>query len=180
MDGVTELTFEPWARAAAPALYATEASQFAQYGLPPPAPLDPDAEEIFPPGAHCMATYVEEALASTLLPLAELADGLAPLTVAELDDGPWCPHDDAPGRFDADWFRLRRIDVRLRVEALPAEFRGSAGPWFSRAQRCQELLLGWAESAALQRAVRVVAALDEVHRVVRARLGANPFIQPLV
>jgi prepilin-type N-terminal cleavage/methylation domain-containing protein len=132
VDGVPTLTLEPWGRVTVPGLYATSESRFAQYGLLPPAPLEADAEDIFGPGSHCMAARDADILHSSLQPLAEVDGGLSPLTVAELDDGPWCPHDDAPERFDADWFRVRRIDVHLRVEALPAEFRGSAGRWFIR------------------------------------------------
>ncbi len=132
VDGVVQLTLEPWARASAPGLYANDISQFAQYGLPPPPPAAPDPEEIFATGSHCMAARDAEVVQSTLLPLGGEGGGLAPLTIAELNDGPWCPHEDAPARFDADWFRVARIDVHLHVEALPAELRGAAGRWFSR------------------------------------------------
>jgi hypothetical protein len=131
VDGVTHLTLEPWARVSVPALYATADSQFAQYGLPPPPPLELDAEGIFPMGSHCMAARDGPALQSTLQPLADTG-GMSPLPVAAFEDGPWCPHDDAAARFDADWFRVKRIDVHLRVEALPPEFRGPTGSWFSR------------------------------------------------
>ena len=132
VDGVVQLTLEPWARASAPGLYANDVSQFAQYGLPPPAPAAPDPEGIFATGSHCMAARDAEVVQSTLLPLGGDGGGLAPLTIAELNDGPWCPHDDAAARFDADWFRVARIDAHLHVEALPAEVRGAAGRWFSR------------------------------------------------
>ena len=102
-----------------------------------------------------MASSGDEGLASTLLPLAASDDGLAPLTVADLEDGPWCPHAAAPGRFDADWFRVRRIDVRLRVEALPAEFRGAPGPLFSRAGTAAQAAPRWVRDRTLTFSVAV-------------------------
>jgi hypothetical protein len=149
VDGVVQLTLEPWARVSAPGLYANDVSQFAQYGLPPPAPAAPDPEGIFASGSHCMAARDAEIVRSTLLPLAEEVGGLAPLTIAELEDGPWCPHDDAPARFDADWFRVARIDVRLRVEALPAELRGAAGRWFSRGGTASQDAPRWVRDRSL-------------------------------
>lgn len=44
------------------------------------------------------------------------------LDVARLADGPWCGA--APFRFDADLFRLRRVRVRLRLEAEHDAVRG--------------------------------------------------------
>ena len=48
-----------------------------------------------------------------------------------LTDGPWCPDPASPERFDADLLRIRRVGVRLRVQA-PAAFRGPAGLLFLR------------------------------------------------
>jgi prepilin-type N-terminal cleavage/methylation domain-containing protein len=132
VDGVVELTFRAMGRAAPPGVYTTATAQFAQYGLPPPAPSDLDAESIFAAGSHCMVANDAAAASSRLQALSDDGSGLASMTVGELEDGPWCPHEDSPARFDADWFRVRRVDVELRVEAMPAEFRGPAGPWFSR------------------------------------------------
>jgi hypothetical protein len=49
-----------------------------------------------------------------------------------LTDGPWCPDATAPGRFDADLLRIRRVGVTLRVEAAPASLRGPVGALFAR------------------------------------------------
>ncbi len=99
----------------------------------PPANGELDPEGIFGDGSHCMAAAAAGTATSTLAPRAPGADGVAPLAPADFDDGPWCPHDDAPNRFDADWFRVRRVDVDLQVEAISEEFRGVAGPLFARA-----------------------------------------------
>lgn len=53
------------------------------------------------------------------------------LDPALLVDGPWCPDAAHPGRFDADLLRIRRIRVRLRVQA-PRAFRGPQGTLFMR------------------------------------------------
>jgi len=52
------------------------------------------------------------------------------LTKAMLTDGPWCPSDDKPNRFDADLLRIRRIQVSLRVQAALSTMRGPAGVLF--------------------------------------------------
>ena len=41
-----------------------------------------------------------------------------------LSDGPWCPDAASTYRFDADLFRVRRIDVLVRVQASMPRFRG--------------------------------------------------------
>lgn len=132
VDGVTSLVFTAWGEAAPPELYVTGASRIAGYGLPPPDAIAGDPEGIFPMGSHCMAVRDDDGLRSRLAPTIDVDSGLSPLSPAALDDGPWCPHDDAPDRFDADWFRVRRVDVRLAVEVLSAELRGPAGSWFAR------------------------------------------------
>jgi hypothetical protein len=48
-----------------------------------------------------------------------------------LVDGPWCPDAGHPDRFDEDLLRIRRVRVRLRVQA-PRAFRGPQGTLFMR------------------------------------------------
>jgi hypothetical protein len=56
------------------------------------------------------------------------ADGvLAPIA---LTDGPWYPDDTSPDRFDVDLRRIRRVRVRMRLQAS-APFRGPAGLLFA-------------------------------------------------
>jgi hypothetical protein len=53
---------------------------------------------------------------------AAAAGALIELPLASLSDGPFCGV--APYRFDADLYRVRRVHVRLRVQATPAWLRG--------------------------------------------------------
>ena len=65
-----------------------------------------------------------------------LGDGstktLVRLTPSQLTDGPWCPDEANPHRYDADLLRIRSIAVTLRVESALAALRGPAGILFSR------------------------------------------------
>jgi hypothetical protein len=54
------------------------------------------------------------------------------LAPAQLGDGPFCPDDTAPARFDADLLRIRSIGVTLRVQAASAALRGPAGVLFAQ------------------------------------------------
>src|SRR5437879_12530390 len=58
------------------------------------------------------------------------AESLIPLPASLLTDGPWCPNDAAPDRWDADILRVRSIAVGIRVQAAIAALRGPAGAWF--------------------------------------------------
>lgn len=58
---------------------------------------------------------------------------LVKLTAAMLTDGPWCPDDSAPDRWDADLVRIRRVGVTVRVEAAVASLRGPASALFLHA-----------------------------------------------
>jgi hypothetical protein len=49
-----------------------------------------------------------------------------------LTDGPWCPDALRAMRYDADLLRIRRIRVKVRVQA-PSEMRGPVGTLFQRA-----------------------------------------------
>jgi hypothetical protein len=72
----------------------------------------------------CAFTVVDGVPVSRIAPLPAGSDSLAPLPLALFTDGPWCPGPDAPGRFDVDLFRVRRIRVRVRTEAAAPVFRG--------------------------------------------------------
>jgi hypothetical protein len=54
------------------------------------------------------------------------------LTEEQLKDGPWCPDSAAPGRYDADLLRIRKVRVTLRVQAASPSLRGPTGTLFTR------------------------------------------------
>jgi prepilin-type N-terminal cleavage/methylation domain-containing protein len=157
LDGVTRLEFQAWGAASPPALHGSPVEPgFAQYGLPPPAAGEIDPEAIFADGSHCMAAYdASGTLRTTLLPRAAEENGLVRLEPGDLDDGPWCPHEDALNRFDADWFRVRRIDMDLQVEAVSEEFRGLVGPLFARAGAAVHDASRWVRDRSIRVSVAV-------------------------
>jgi type II secretory pathway pseudopilin PulG len=78
-----------------------------------------------------VSTCLFDAAGQPLLPTLVPTDGpLVELTLAMLSDGPVCGV--APNRFDADLYRIRRVRVTLRVEAGPAQVRGTAPALFRR------------------------------------------------
>jgi hypothetical protein len=82
--------------------------------LPPIEPRPPPGQE------NC----VVDASGSPRLPVLSPDSGaLVELTPAMLSDGPWCGV--PPFRYDADLLRVKRVRVRLRVQAGSAEVRGS-------------------------------------------------------
>jgi len=66
------------------------------------------------------------------------ATALAPLTPAQLVDGPWCPDAVNPNRWDADLLRVRRVAIRIRVEAALSALRGPAGVLFTNGGTSRE------------------------------------------
>jgi Prokaryotic N-terminal methylation motif len=134
VDGVVDLEFRVWGRAPAPEIRdAATGPGVAQYGLPPPGPLDPDPDNVFTAGAHCMVARTGAAPVSRLVSYEPEADGLVRFEPGDFADGPWCPYDGSAGAYDADFHRISRVDIRLRVEVQSAEFRGPAGRLFTRA-----------------------------------------------
>jgi hypothetical protein len=104
------------------------ALEFDYFGDPLP-PLRPDPPAIgagatfgWPPGENCVFAVQGEHHVPRL-PALEGPD-LVRLTADRLTDGPWCPNHLAPGRFDADLLRLRRVRVRLRVQVAAESLRG--------------------------------------------------------
>jgi len=85
---------------------------------------DPRPDAVAPPASGASSCAYA---GSPPVPLLANLGGTAPkvLTAALLTDGPVCGQ--SPYRFDADLLRIRRISVRIRVEAESAEFRGGGG-----------------------------------------------------
>jgi len=109
----------------------------------PPILLRPAGDTVEPattygpkPAAAGVASCMFSAAAPPLPLLPALGDGsqrLVKLTEAELTDGPFCPDDGNPNRWDADLLRIRRIGVTLRVQSAAAALRGPAGALFAHA-----------------------------------------------
>jgi hypothetical protein len=133
VDGVIDLDIGVWGQGEPPELGdASDGAGLATYGLHPPATDAMDDEGYWPDGEHCMAARSGGRPLTRLAARPDEEAGLARLAPVDFDDGPWCPRDGWPGAFDADLFRIRRVDVRLRVEVRSAMFRGPAGRLFSR------------------------------------------------
>jgi hypothetical protein len=49
-----------------------------------------------------------------------------------LADGPWCPDDASPNRYDADLLRIRLVRITIRVQAQTLAVRGLDTRFFSR------------------------------------------------
>jgi hypothetical protein len=134
LDDVAGLAFEYFGEAQPPVVIADdEADLRASYGPPPPPPWRDDTTDAWGAGESCtffQADGVHHAR------LAALSPGLAPVSLPAvmLTDGPWCPDATAEDRFDADLLRIRRVRVRLRVQAS-VTFRGPAGVLFRHAGR---------------------------------------------
>jgi hypothetical protein len=97
------------------------------YGAPPRDPVPPYAD-----GESCL--FLNDGSPTPAPRLAALGNGslsLVPLTAAQLTDGPWCPDDANPNRWDADLLRIRTIGVTLRVQAAVAALRGPASVLFA-------------------------------------------------
>jgi hypothetical protein len=127
VDHVVRLAFEYFGESAPPVLVEGEAAVpwlRASYGpLPPGADVDGSAGR-WPPGENCTFAVVEGRHMPRLATLGGSA--LTPIPPAMLTDGPWCPDAASPDRFDADLLRIRRVDIRLRVQVSYPWMRGPA------------------------------------------------------
>jgi hypothetical protein len=135
VDHVVGLTFEYLGEPRPPVLVkpVTDPSgPWTTYG-PRPPPTDVQSTA-YPPGENC--AFQLDATRTRHVPRLMVLGGgsttLVRLTASQLTDGPWCPDDTNPHRYDADLLRIRTIVVTLRVEAALAALRGPAGILFSR------------------------------------------------
>ncbi|MGE5360205.1 MAG: PilW family protein [Bacteroidales bacterium] len=135
VDNVVGLEFAYFGEPVAPALIrpaSDPTGPWTTYGPKPPA-LGMSYGMGYPEGENCVFQVTGGQHAPRLVDLGPADGGLVKLTAATLTDGPWCPGPASPGRFDADLLRIRRVEVRLRVQAGLKQLRGPAGFLFAKA-----------------------------------------------
>jgi hypothetical protein len=132
VDDVVGLAIEYLGGADPPRLRGGSAAETPQttYGPAPPPAGEDEVRDTWGPGENCLFRVVAGEHVPRLDPLA--IGGLVPLPPTMLLDGPWCPDEQSPHRFDADLLRVRVVRVRLRVQVASAALRGPAGVLFAR------------------------------------------------
>ena len=96
------------------------------YGPVPPSLATDDPGDSWGAGENCIFA---SAGGGHMPRLQHLGVGVVPLPPALLIDGPWCPDATHAFRFDADLLRVRRVRVRVRLQAAQP-FRGLVPAWF--------------------------------------------------
>ena len=133
VDNVVDLEFEYWGEPQPPTLVRPGVDQKTTYG-PEPPPLAAAKGDFWPNGENCVITVAGAAPALQQVPrlaaLGNPATGLVKLNdpsvpAASLTDGPWCPDPNNANRYDADLLRVRKVSVKLRVQAAVASLRGT-------------------------------------------------------
>src|SRR5262249_40775186 len=131
VDNVVKLEFSYFGDPLPPQLLPNRAltgpGPWTTYGPKPPGLGVPNAP--WADGENCTFKVDSGAYVPRLATLDVSAAQVA-LPIASFKDGPWCPVADSPDRFDADLLRIRRIRVKLRVQAAKAALRGPAGALF--------------------------------------------------
>ena len=100
------------------------------YGPTPPLAGIDDPRDIWGPGENC--TFLRDADGHLIPRLPSTGALLAALSFSSLVDGPWCADALDPLRYDADLLRVRLVELRLRVEAASAVWRGPVARLFRR------------------------------------------------
>jgi len=133
VDHVVGLAFDYYGDPNPPALtkpVSDPIGPWTTYGPKPPAVgAKPTA---YAAGENC--TFTIDGTGRRIPRLPVLGSGnptLVKLTPAQLTDGPWCPDETNPNRWDADLLRIRKVAVRLRVETAAKALRGPAGVLFT-------------------------------------------------
>lgn len=131
VDHVVDLGFELLGEAEppAPVLGTDPANPRVSYGPPPPAAGV--TSTTYPPGENC-AFARSGGMVTSRLPALAAGPVLVALAPASLVDGPWCPDDTSPNRYDADLLRVRAVVARVRVEVAADSLRGPVGRFFTR------------------------------------------------
>ena len=134
VDNVVSLEFEYFGESAPPMLLpnkplADPQGPWTTYGPKPPA-LDVDVTtDSWPVGENCLFE-LENNVHVPRLPALAAGLGQVKLDPAILQDGPFCPDATKQQRYDADLLRIRRVRVKLRVQAAVAALRGPSGVLF--------------------------------------------------
>jgi hypothetical protein len=138
VDNVVALKFEYYGDPNPPTLLpnvcltAECKGPFTTYG-PKPPPLGIQSTTTWPKGENCAFKVENNAHVPRLDTLGAGGLGQVPLPKAVLTDGPWCPDESKPNRYDADLLRIRRVRVSIRVQVASETLRGPAGLLFMRA-----------------------------------------------
>lgn len=138
VDDVVKLEFEYFGEPQPPellpnvSLAAGSTGPWTTYGPRPPALGVDNASDLWPAGENCAFAVVAGAHVPRL---PRLADGVGQVKLdpATFIDGPWCIDENKPNRYDADLLRIRRVRVKMRVQASKPFLRGPAGVLFAKA-----------------------------------------------
>ena len=133
VDNVVKLEFEYYGEPRAPTLLPNKSlsdpvGPYTTYGPKPPALGVDNSADTWGAGENCTFA-VQGGVHVPRLPDLPGGTGHVRLTQSTLTDGPWCPDGNKVLRYDADLLRVRRVRVKLRVQA-PPELRGPAGTLF--------------------------------------------------
>jgi len=136
VDNVVKLEFSYFGEPQPPALIPGKSltdtvGPWTTYGPKPPVIGVNNPTDSWGAGENC-AFVVQNGQQVPRLPVLAAGNGQVELTANILNDGPWCPDDQYARRFDADLLRIRRVRIKLRVQAALASLRGPAGVLFTR------------------------------------------------
>ena len=134
VDNVVSLAFEYFGEPAPPMLLPNKAlsdtkGPWTTYGPKPPALGVNVPTDSWGAGENCLFKVENNVHVPRLSALA-VGVGQVKLDPATLQDGPFCPDATKQQRYDADLLRIRRVRVKLRVQAAVAALRGPAGVLF--------------------------------------------------
>ena len=104
---------------------------FTTYGPKPPLIDRDNPNDSWPEGENCIFA-VQDGQQLPRLPVLAVDATPVELLPNMLGDGPWCTDAGHVNRFDADLLRIRRVRIKLRVQAATASMRGPAGALFTR------------------------------------------------
>lgn len=134
VNHVTKLSFEYFTDPSPPQMpraLSDRRGPWTTYGPAPPP--DDTAATPYTAGSNCVFLTNGGPLASPrLAALGAPGGALVRQPPARFTDGPWCPNDSAPNRFDADLLRIRSVGVSFGIESALAGLRGPAGALFAR------------------------------------------------
>jgi hypothetical protein len=134
IDHVASMSFEYFGDPAPPRMFRPLSDQRGPWTTYGPAPRADTAHRPPTPRSNCAFLANGGPLATPrLAALGVEGAALVRLPLTSFTDGPWCPDDTAPNRFDADLLRVRSVGATLRIESALAALRGPAGTLFAHA-----------------------------------------------